>query len=258
MPGEPVGSDGGHAATAAEVGDHEVAQVGPGGQHGLHGEPVEPVAAYALGAERIGDRQPARSLGQIGMEAGVEAGDVRGRRPSRPGSGQRVEGGRLVERRQRHRRLEVRHQLVVHDGGTVVLRTAVHDPVHDDAGPGRPVVRGLGEGVDGGVPGVGDVPRIVVVDGEGRVRRPDPLGQDPDDRLGVDGVADGSLERGGSGVEGQHPHPGHAQSRTSGMSSRCSRTYVAWRSSWERHRASSSAPPSGIRRERLNASSTRW
>src|SRR4029077_4327915 len=68
--------------------------------------------------------------------------------------------------------------------------------------------------------------------------------------------AHGSVRLGGS-----HPvraHPGHRQSRISGMSSKCSRTYSWCRRSCASQYRMRSAAPAGDLRERWSASITRW
>jgi len=151
---------------------------------------------------------------------------------------------RLVQRRQRAQRRQLVEQVVVDDGRPVPAGPAVDDPVADRVdrtGPGEQLAHGAG------------LPRTVPP------LEPQLLGP-------VLLVHHGQLEAARPGVDDQDPtrhQPSVAQSpitqsRTSGRSSRCSRTYARCSASFASHQRSRASAPRGVRRALLIASITRW
>ena len=97
----------------------------------LVGQAVEAVAAHARAVELLRDGVAVGELGVAAVEGGVEAGDLRQPGPAGADRADRRQVVRLVERGERHQRLELLQERVVdqHRGG--VVRAAVHDPVAD-------------------------------------------------------------------------------------------------------------------------------
>ena len=261
VPRATVRSDRRDAAAAAEVRDDHAAslqQVGTRLDHRPHRESVEAVAADPEPGEGLGNREAPRRLGEPGVERGVEADHVGGVRPAPPGQVDGVELHRDVQGSQRGHPTQVRQQVVVDQARLVVPRAPVHDPVGDRP-RGSVLLEPLGDRVHRRLPAVVNRSARLRVVGPGEgVRRTQPLDVDDVVRVRPRPIADARLERRRPGVQREDPHPGQDQSRISGRSSRCSRTYAACRSSCSWQWAASSAPPCGMRRARRSASRTRW
>ena len=129
---------GGQARAVAEMRHHHLAVCSRGAsdaakllQQKRIRQAMKPVAPQTGGVVRLGNRQPPRDVGQIAMERGVEAGDLR------HAGTQRLE--RLDERdfigqvvgRKRHQPVERVEQRPGHDLRLDIVRSAVHEPVSD-------------------------------------------------------------------------------------------------------------------------------
>ena len=124
-------ADGCDRGAAAKVTDDESRHVdalgGPLRGDSLEPEAMKPELQTPLRRDRVGRRL----LGQGGMEGRVEDGDMGlvGDRP--PGGRDRLERGRVVERRELRERVEFREDAVVDQDGLAKAVAAVDDSVSD-------------------------------------------------------------------------------------------------------------------------------
>ena len=125
------------AGAAAQVRDDHAAVRDLGRHVRQHGrdvlvrEPVKTISLHAAAAQVARQRHHLGDGGLPAMKAGIEAGDLRHARQS---LGHGVDGGevvRLMKRRQRHERAQVREDFRRDDRGPRVLRAAVHDAMTD-------------------------------------------------------------------------------------------------------------------------------
>ncbi len=94
-------------------------------------EPVEAIALHAAAAEIARQRNDFGDHRLAAMEAGIETGDLGHAWQSLGHRIDRVEVVGLMERRERHQRAEIRHDLRRDDGRLRVIRAAVHDAMAD-------------------------------------------------------------------------------------------------------------------------------
>src|SRR5215470_10902872 len=92
---------------------------------------MKAVPPYAALEQLSWQRERFGKLAAPVMKRRVEAGDLAHPRPALTHAANRRERLRLVQRRQRRERLEVRQHCVIDDDGARPARPAVHDPVAD-------------------------------------------------------------------------------------------------------------------------------
>ena len=209
--------DGDHAGPVAEVSDDGPAELRRAERTDdvFVRQPVEAIPPYAHVPEGVGQRQALRELGHVAMKCGVEARHLR----DVPPAADRVDAGdrrRHVQRRELDELVEVGEHVVVDEGGLRVAGPAVHDAMAGGARRREPL---LVERREGGVE------RGRVVTRLHRVRGP---GHRAFGRAFY--LEQRRLQRRRAAVHAQddersaRAHGLQRQSRTSGMSSRCSTT----------------------------------
>ena len=272
-------ADGRRAAPVAQVQHDQVELLrwpaqhlgGPGAHEAVAGA-VEAVAPHLVlvvpllrDGVAVGDRRHRL------VEGGVEDRDLHeaGQRVARGLDAEQV--GRHVQRRQVDERVELGQGRVVDGDGGAEAAAAVHHPVAD---ADQPVPLLVGEGlheVGDGTPGRRVVGRAAGLlraapQAHHRVRAAHALREPGHPPLPRGGVDERQLDRRAAAVEDEHRSVAHGwassvvstQSRTSGMSCRCSTTYSSWATSRSSHHALRSLAPGGVRRALLSASITRW
>ena len=180
-----------------------------GPQQVLKGEAMESVAAYAGEPPLFCERETLGDLRESTVERRIEACDVGDVGEPLPSGSDECETGCLVQRCQHDEGVEFGEERLVDDGRGVACGASVHDAVTDGRGSAVACVREAAQDV------IEFEVTVAALDLDGLARR--------------DGVAleERHFEARRPGVQGQHEGRARhgldqVQSRTSGMSSKCS------------------------------------